>query len=82
MKNTEYVSQITLAPKKWKIEGLRELKKLNDVTKMNQYAILFYDEVLEEVGGHELYYFPDMYSGYHQVRITPENQFKTTFTSP
>ena len=57
-------------------------KKLNDVTKNDRYPILFCDEVLEEVGGHELYYFTDGYSEYHQVRIAKENQLETTFTSP
>ena len=57
-------------------------KKLDDVTKIDRYLIQFYDEVQEKVKGHKLYSFPDRYSGYHHVRITPNDQLKTTFTSP
>ena len=57
-------------------------KKLNDLTKKNRYPIPFCDEILEQVGDHELYCFADEYSGYHQVRIAKEDQLKTTFTLP
>lgn len=82
IENTEWVSPITLAPKKnGKLRVCVTYKKLNDVTKKDRYPILFCDEVLEEVGVHELYSFVDDYSGYHQVRIAEEDQLKTTFTS-
>ena len=57
-------------------------KNLNDVKKKDRYLILYCDEVLEEVGGHKLYYFADGYSKYHQVKIAKEDQLKTTFPSP
>ena len=83
VKNTEWVSPIILAPKKnVKFRVCVNYKKLNNVTKKDRYPIPFYDEVLEEVGGHELYSFADGYSGYHQVKIAKEDQLKTTFTSP
>jgi len=37
---------------------------------------------LEEVIGHEMYTFGDGYMGYHQMKIVPEDQLKTTFTTP
>jgi len=40
------------------------------------------EEILEEVAGHKMYTFGDGYSGYHQVKIAPKDQLKTTFTTP
>jgi hypothetical protein len=42
----------------------------------------FCEEILEEIAGHEMYTFGDGYRGYHQVKIAPEDQLKTTFTTP
>ena len=41
----------------------------------------FTDEVLEGVGGQEMYSFTDGFSGYHQIRITKEDQHKMTFVT-
>jgi hypothetical protein len=54
-------------------------KALNKVTKKDQYALPFCEEILEEVKRHEMYTFRDGYRGYHQVKIAPKNQLKTTF---
>ena len=83
VENTEWVSPISLATKKnGQLRVCVNYKKLNDVTKKDRYPIPFCDEILEEVGGHELYSFADGNSGYHQVKIAKEDQLKTTFTSP
>jgi hypothetical protein len=39
------------------------------------------DEVLENAGGHEAYSFTDGFSGYHQIKITQEDRYKTTFVT-
>jgi hypothetical protein len=57
-------------------------KALNKVTKKDRYHLPFCEEILEEVAGHEMYTFGDGYMGYHQVKIAPEDQLKTTFTTP
>jgi hypothetical protein len=36
--------------------------------------------VLENFGGHEAYSFTDGFLGYHQIKITQEDRYKTTFT--
>ena len=36
--------------------------------------------MLDRMAGHEYYCFLDMYSGYNQITISPEDQEKTTFT--
>ena len=41
----------------------------------------FTDEVLENVGRHEVYSFTDGFLGYHQIKIVPEDRSKITFTT-
>jgi hypothetical protein len=40
----------------------------------------FTNEVLENVGGHEAYSFTSGFSGYHQIKIAPEDRYKTNFS--
>ena len=37
--------------------------------------------MLDNVGGQEVYSFTDGFSGYHQIRIAPEDRHKTTFAT-
>ncbi len=57
-------------------------KALNKKIKKDQYPLPFCEEILEEVTRYEMYTFEDGYKGYHQVKIIPEDQLKTTFTTP
>ena len=50
------------------------LWKLNDVYLHDPFPTPFTDEVLESVGGKEVYSFTDGFSGYHQIRIAKEYQ--------
>jgi len=45
------------------------------------FSIPFTDEVLENVGGWEAYYFTDIFSGYYQVCIIEEDESQTTFAT-
>jgi hypothetical protein len=45
------------------------LRKLNDACLQDPFPTPFTDEVLENVGGHEVYSFTDGFSGYHQIKI-------------
>jgi hypothetical protein len=47
---------------------------------MTHFPTPFTDEVLENVGGHEVYSFTDGFSGYHQIQIAKEDHHKTAFT--
>ena len=59
-----------------------DLRKLNDACMHNPFPTPFIDEVLEGVGGQEMYSFIDEFSGYHQIRITKEDRHKfTTFVT-
>ena len=37
--------------------------------------------MLDNVGGQEVYSFTDGFSGYHHIRIAPEDRHKTTFAT-
>jgi hypothetical protein len=41
----------------------------------------FTDEVLENIGGQEDYSFTDGFSVYNQIKIAPEDKYKTTFST-
>ena len=46
-----------------------DLRKLNDACRHDPFPTPFTDEVLESVGGQEMYSYTDGFSGYHQIRI-------------
>jgi hypothetical protein len=58
-----------------------DLMKLNDDCLHDPFPTPFTDEVLDNVGGQEVYYFTDGFSRYHQIRIAKENHHKTTFAT-
>ncbi|RDY05729.1 hypothetical protein CR513_10399, partial [Mucuna pruriens] len=57
-----------------------DYRKLNQATCKDHFPLPFLDQVLEKVAGKSHYCFLDRYSGYMQIHITPEDQYKTTFT--
>ena len=60
---------------------VRSKRKLNDACIHDPFAISFTDEVLESVGGQEMYLFIDGFSGYHNIKILKEYRHKTTFAT-
>jgi hypothetical protein len=57
------------------------LRKLNDPCLHDPFPTPFTDEVLDNVGGQEVYSFTNGFSGYHQIRIAKEDRRKTTFAT-
>jgi hypothetical protein len=57
-------------------------KVLNKVIKNDQYPLPFCEKFSEKVTSHEMYTFGNGYRGYHQMKIAPKDQLKTTFTTP
>jgi hypothetical protein len=83
VETTKWVSLMVLALKKnGKLRVCVNYKALNKITKKDRYPLPFCEKNLEEVARHEMYTFGDGYRGYHQVKIAPEDQLKTTFTTP
>ena len=56
-----------------------DLRKLNGACLHDPFPTPFTDEVLESVGGQEMYSCIDGFLGYHQVRIAKKDLHKTTF---
>ena len=56
-----------------------DYRRLNELTIQNRFPMPVMEEILEELAGS--YYFTklDMRSGYHQVRMHPEDEYKTAF---
>ena len=52
---------------------------LNKVTLTDPFLTPFTNEIINEVTGHECYSFTDNFSGYNQVHIEKEDQYKTNF---
>jgi len=83
VETTEWVFPVELTLKKnGKLRVCVNYKALNKVTKKDRYPLPFCEEILEKVAGHKMYTFGNGYRGYHQVKIAPEDQLKTTFTTP
>ena len=76
----EWISPMVVQDKKtgevWICVNLR---KLNDACMHDTFPTMFTDEVLEGVGGQEMYSFIDGFFGYHYIRFMKEYQHKTTF---
>nr|GEW82442.1 reverse transcriptase domain-containing protein [Tanacetum cinerariifolium] len=59
-----------------------DYRKLNDATRKDHFPLPFVDQMLERLARNEFYCFLDVFSGYFQIPIDPQDQEKTTFTCP
>ncbi|GJU50299.1 reverse transcriptase domain-containing protein [Tanacetum coccineum] len=59
-----------------------DYRKLNDATRKAHFPLSFMDQMLERLARNEYYYFLDVFLGYFQILIDPQDQEKTTFTYP
>lgn len=59
-----------------------DYRKLNSVTRKDNFLLPFLDQVLERLTEYAYYCFLDGYSGYNQIPISLKDQEKTTFTCP
>jgi hypothetical protein len=77
----EWISPMAVQEKKqWGIRICVYLRKLNDSSLHYSFPAPFTNEVLENVGGHEVYSFTYGFSDYHQIKIAPKDRHKTTFS--
>lgn len=56
-----------------------DYRKLNDLTIKNRFPMPLIEEILDELAGTKYFTKLDMRSGYHQVRMKPEDEYKTAF---
>ena len=75
VEESEWVIPMVVQEKKTKgeIRICVDLMKLNDACLHDPFPTPFIDEVLDNVRGQEVYSFTDGFSGYHQIRIAPED---------
>jgi hypothetical protein len=81
VEESEWISPMVVQEKKQ--GGIRicvNLRNLNDACLHDPFPTPFTYEVLENVGVQEAYSFTDGFSGYHQIKISPEDRYKTTFS--
>jgi hypothetical protein len=69
VEESEWISPMVVQDKKTgEIRICVDLRKLNDACLHDPFPTPFTDEVLDNVGGQEVYSFTDGFSGYHQIQ--------------
>lgn len=64
-----------------KLRGVIDYRALNRITKKNNSPIPRIDEMFDRLGGSVIFSKMDLKTGYHQVRVCPEDIEKTAFNS-
>lgn len=83
IEESDWVSLMLVQEKKQEVE-IRicvDLRKLNDACLHDPFLTPFTNEVLENIGGQEAYYFTNGFCGYHKIKIAPQDRSKTTFAT-
>jgi hypothetical protein len=56
-----------------------DYRRLNTLTIKNKFPLPLIDKILDELTGAALFTKLDFKAGFHQVRMSPEDEYKTTF---
>lgn len=56
-----------------------DYRKLNAIIVKSKFPMPIVDELLDELAGTKWFSKLDLRAGYHQIRIVPQDEFKTTF---
>ena len=82
VEESEWISMIVVQDKNTtdEVSICIDLRKLNDAWLHDPFPTPFTYEVLESVGGQEVYSFTDGFSRYHHIIIVKEYRHKTNFT--
>ena len=59
-----------------------DYRGLNDVTKADNYPLPHIDDLLDELGKAKFFSTLDLVSGFWQIRVHPDSQEKTAFSTP
>jgi hypothetical protein len=80
---TSWVSNPILVNKKHgTIYVCTDFRDLNHACPKDNFPGPFIDQIIDDYVGHEAMSFMDVFSGYNQIQIHPEDQYKTAFTTP
>ena len=55
---------------------------MNKASPKDDFPLPHIDVLVDNTAGHAMLSFMDGYSGYNQIRLSPEDQEKTSFTTP
>jgi hypothetical protein len=81
--DNEWVFPLVIVPKKngkWRV--CVDYKALSKATQKDHFLLPFIYQVLDSLSGKKFFSFLDGFGGYNQIKIAPQDQDKTTFTSP
>ena len=73
---------VCVAKKSGEVRLCTDLRYVNSFTVVNSYPMPRVDELLYTVSGANFVSLLDNTSGYWQIPITPEDQYKTAFVTP
>lgn len=59
-----------------------DFQDLNKASLKDDFPLPNIDMIVDSTAGHALLSFMDGFSGYNQIFINPQDQFKTAFTTP
>lgn len=66
--------------KKWRV--VIDYRKLNDVTIGDSFPLPNITEILDQLGKSKYFTTLDLYAGFHQIEVKPEDRPKTAFSTP
>ena len=80
---TEWVSNIVpIMKKQGTIRVCVDYRDVNLACPKDIYPTPFIDQIIDDCAGCEIFSFMDGFSGYNQINILLEEQYKTTFICP
>ena len=86
--NSPYNTPLWIVPKKPDSQGrprwrmVLDFRSLNDKTISDAYPLPNITEIFDQVGGAKYYSVLDLASGFHQIKMHPEDAHKTAFSTP
>jgi hypothetical protein len=80
---TEWVSNLVLIDKKGgNIRVCVDYRDINKACPKENFPAPFFDQIVDDYDGSEIFSLMDGFSGYNQINIAPEDQHKTAFICP